>query len=223
MKGKTIMNETSVSRKECVFYYPDGQKSNGIQAFIEYYSGKYFLDYSYNVKEKEEKICEIIEKGKDILPEDVVYLMRWKTGDKNAEGDIINCYGKRISCSIGTKVVKVAKIITPNSSFLDIYNLLLSENMSGMGTVYLLTIVWALSGMRYPIYDKYAKIGIEAICTGKKPNEIEYNYPPDKGSRTAVEKMYTEYQRQLSEILGNDWEKKREIDQALWTYGHQII
>ncbi|MBE5855643.1 MAG: hypothetical protein E7297_09835 [Lachnospiraceae bacterium] len=93
--------------------------------------------------------------------------MRWKTGNYKNEEAIVGCYGKRISLDIGKKVVK-AIYSGMDQEAMDIYQALLNQNMYGLGTVYLLTLVWAISGMKYPIYDKYAHIAISSICVGKK-------------------------------------------------------
>ncbi len=104
---------------------------------------------------------------------------------------------------------------------MDIYRVLLAQNMSGLGTVYLLTLVWAISGMKYPIFDRFSKIAITAICKSEKPNKKGYKYPPDKTQIVSIKDMYEKYQGQLSEVFGNEWKTRREIDQALWVYGHQ--
>ncbi len=149
--------------------------------------------------------------------------MRWKTGDKNTNGDIVNCFGKKISQDVGRKTVKAIHSGSMGQSAISIYKSLYMEEMSGVGTVYLLTLVWAISEMNYPIYDKFAKIAITAICNGNKPDKMNYKYPPDKYKFDSIEQMYVEYQKELTQIFGHKWKEERRIDQALWCYGHQSI
>lgn len=205
-----------------IMYLPDGTETISTESFIDSYSEIYFKDYAKNDKEREDDILRIIKKGRAIEPAEVITLMRWKTGDNNADGDIVNCFGKHISLDIGQKVVNAVNSDMGQDE-MSMYQTLLSRQMSGLGTVYLLTLVWAISGMKYPIYDKYADIAISAICENKRPDEIrdKYKQPPDKTQIKQVMEMYKQYQFQLTKVFGDGWKTRREIDQALWTYGHQ--
>ncbi len=214
------MINKNISSKEHIMYLPDGSKTTDTEEFIKVYSEKYFTDYPKNCKEKEDEIIQITQKGRGIEPTDVITLMRWKTNCNNTDGDIVNCFGKRISTDIGEKVVKAINS-DMGQDYMDIYNGLLSLGLSGMGTVYLLTLVWAISGMKYPIYDKFAKIAITAICESNITDKAKYKYPPDKNQKNGIKEMYEEYQTQLTEVFKADWKTRREIDQALWVYGHK--
>ena len=205
-----------------LMYLPDGAETTDTERFVKVYSEKYFRDYPKNTEEKETEIIGITQKGRDIEADDVITLMRWKTGDYTTQKAIVDCFGRRISFDIGEKVVKAINSDVGQDA-MDIYRVLLAQNMSGLGTVYLLTLVWAISGMKYPIYDKYAKVGLSAICKGMKPDKKGYGGPPDKRQIESVRDMYDKYQKQLSEVFGNDWKTRREIDQALWVYGHQKL
>jgi predicted nucleic acid-binding Zn finger protein len=57
----------------------------------------------------------------------------------------------------------------------------------------------------------------------KKPSTNGYKAPPDKTKIDEISLMYGDYQNQLSEVFGDDWKVRREIDQALWVYGHQKL
>lgn len=46
-------------------------------------------------------------------------------------------------------------------------------------------------------------------------------YPPEKARIDDIKDMYKQYQRQLSYVFGEEWKTRREVDQALWVYGHQ--
>lgn len=205
-----------------MMYLPDGRVTSNVEEFISIYSEKYFSDYPKNNENKENEIIRIVNKAGDIGPDDVIKLMRWKTGNYKTEEAIVGCYGKRISLDIGSMVVKAIGSGMGQDA-MDIYQALLKLNMYGLGTVYLLTLVWAISGMKYPIYDKYAHIAISSICIGEKPNINGYKAPPDKTKIDEISYMYGNYQNQLSEFFGDDWKVRREIDQALWVYGHQKL
>lgn len=44
-------------------------------------------------------------------------------------------------------------------------------NITGLGTVYLITLLYFISRGKYPIYDRFAWMAIQAICGDKKPGE----------------------------------------------------
>ncbi len=201
-------------------YLPNCSKTTDTERFIKVYSEKYFMDYPKNTESKENEIIRITQEGRAIKPDDVITLMRWKTGDYKTKNAIVDCYGKRISLEIGEKVVKAINSAICQDA-MDIYKTLLDQNMYGLGTVYLLTLVWAISGMKHPIYDKFAKVAITSICNGVKPNVHVYKNPPDKTQVDDIKDMYNAYQKQLSDVFGEEWRSRREIDQALWVYGHQ--
>ena len=201
-------------------YLPDGSETTDTERFVKVYSEKYFSVYPNNTEAKETEIIGITQKGRYIEPTDVINLMRWKTGDYTTEDTIVNCYGKCISLDIGDKVVNALNHEAAQDA-MDIYRALLAQKLRGLGTVYLLTLVWAISGMKYPIYDKFAQIAILAIQASKKPGDIRYEYPPNKTQIKDIKDMYQEYQEQLSDVFREDWKTRREIDQALCVYGHQ--
>ncbi len=203
-------------------YLSNCKTTTNTEDFIKVYLEKYYQDYPKNNKEKEDEIISITQKGRNIESADVINLMRWKTGDNKTEDAIVDCYGNRISLDIGEKVVKAINSDVGQED-MDIYKVLLGQNINGLGTVYLLTLVWAISGMKYPIYDKFAYIAISAINNSKKPCEIHYEYPPEKMRTEDIKDMYVKYQKQLSNVFGEDWKTHREIDQALWVYGHQKL
>lgn len=203
-----------------MMYLPEGGVTSDVEEFISFYSEKYFSAYPKNNENRENEIIRITRKAGDIEPDDVIKLMRWKAGDSKNEEAVVDCYGKRITLDIGGKVVKAISAGAGQDA-MGIYQALLSQNMYGLGTVYLLTLVWAISGMTYPIYDKYAHIAISSICAGVKPNAYVYKSPPDKTKIDEIRYMYGNYQNQLSKVFGEDWKTRREIDQALWVYGHQ--
>ena len=105
--------------------------------------------------------------------------------------------------------------------------------VKGIGSVYLVTILYFVSGGKYPIYDQFAMLAMKAIKDGGVPGK---EYPiqdlPDRKSAAFTrllsnpDSVYLDYidnLKTLSEELYNDkdaYQKTRKIDQALWVYGH---
>ncbi len=171
--------------------------SNGIaiskEEFVVEYSTKYF-DYPQNSIELKKIILNIVNKGFEKTGDDIATLMRWKLNARNIKGDLVNCYGRKIKYESCVLISKEISKYHCYDNAMDIYNRLLNLKLSGFGTVYLLTLVWAVSKMNFPIYDKFASISIDSIIENKKPIEIEYIYPPDKIYTKKVEQMYLAYQ-----------------------------
>jgi len=105
--------------------------------------------------------------------------------------------------------------------------------VDGIGSVYLITLLYFLSGGEYPIYDQFAMMALRAIDSGKKPGEKVYVLDlPDKNSRAfsdllspdlSEESIYQEYIRLLNKYFGDRYKTDRNIDRALWVYGHLFI
>ena len=115
---------------------------------------------------------------------------------------------------------------------LELYN---GECFCQIGSVYMLTLLYFLSGAEYPIYDQFAHKAVKAIYFDKKPNQIYVGSAPTKELKSWKKdaknneslkywinntvNMLEEYMWYLEYIF-----KKRDIsreeDQALWVYGH---
>lgn len=107
------------------------------------------------------------------------------------------------------------------------------HDVSGVGSVYAITLLYFLSGGEYPIYDQFAMMALRAIDSGKKPGE-KVHVPdfPDKNSKAfydllspdlSEESIYQEYIRLLNKYFGDRYKTDRNIDRALWVYGHLFI
>lgn len=119
-------------------------------------------------------------------------------------------------------------------------------NTKQMGSVYLLTLLYFLTKGRWPIYDRFAYKAMVAIRDGKKPNEDTFGYeqklPAKKGKNdnsfprrlsqivfeakeSFNDNQYREYvefiiefQKGLPQKL--KYTSSRDLDRALWFYGH---
>ena len=88
-----------------------------------------------------------------------------------------------------------------------------------------------MSGGYYPIYDKYAFVALNAIHDGISPADslydpLKYTEPPAKSikdfGKRVFEEKYQGYIDKLNKIFGDEYKKKRDIDRALWAYGHEF-
>lgn len=101
----------------------------------------------------------------------------------------------------------------------------------GIGTVYLITLLFFLSKGLLPIYDRFASAALSALESGIKPgNEVEVVTPPSKELVMKVKKEL--YDPFIAKMNSNTYanynkctniEERRRIDQALWVYGHYFI
>lgn len=174
---------------------------------------------------------------------DIVHILAWKIGKvkhpksdskfvyakdwKDAEKYKATRYGKTFE--IENMAGYVADNITmlkekaeqdPQSVLFDLKNV----GVAGLGSVYLITLLYFISGGKYPIYDRFAAMAVDAIRDEKLPGEeVRYHYLPDKNSKsfdTIMQDHMIPYIQKLNEIFGNSYQDNRNIDRALWVYGH---
>jgi len=195
----------------------------------------------------ESKIDELLKDG--IKNEnDIVHILAWKTGKilhKDSEQNkkfeyysswSINEVSKDYQIKIYNRNVDVktfAEYIVKNITSLEfesksnpqeVLNKLKNEAPSGIGTVYLITLLYFISKGEYPIYDKFATMAINAICNDKKPyNNISYSELPDRNStkfKNVITICNKDYVNKLRKVFGEEYKNNRDIDRALWVYGH---
>lgn len=197
----------------------------------------------------ENEIDRLLEKGiKEKI--DVVRIMAWKIGKidhrksndefayvsgwegaKDWDGNpdfTVTRYGKEI------KIGKLATYIADNINELEnlakenpqeVLNKLKKLNISGLGPVYLITLLYFISHGKYPIYDRFAMAALEAINdSSKRPeDEVAFHALPDKSSKkfeTIIGDEMDPYINRIENIFGKAYWKNRDIDRALWVYGH---
>jgi hypothetical protein len=105
------------------------------------------------------------------------------------------------------------------TELLGLQNLSEDKKVKTFGSVYIITLIYFLSGGRYPIYDQYAHKAVKALYSGINPKSIYVGSAPDKSKSDAVMAMYKEYLFLLKGVFGT-YHISREQDQALWVYGH---
>jgi len=97
---------------------------------------------------------------------------------------------------------------------------------NGIGTVYLITLLYFISKGKWPIYDRFAMMALNAIKSGAEPGAtVDCLELPAKNSdefSNVMEILKEKYIKPLQEIFGDDYTKTRDIDRALWVYGHSF-
>lgn len=178
---------------------------------------------------------------------DVIHILAWKTGKiKHKDSELnkkfeyysnwlINEDKKDYEITIYDRIdVKTfAEYIVKNITVLEsesidnpqnVLNKLKDESPQGIGTVYLITLLYFISKGKYPIYDRFVTIAVDAILNNKKPNDyVSYSELPNKKDKKfdKVINIYNKnYVNKLNEIFGDEYKSNRDIDRALWVYGH---
>jgi len=228
------------------FFSPDGNKIDK-STFLRTYSNAYFLEnprvlprVSQSSPWIEEQIEYILTNG-ITCKADVMHLLAWKIGKvnhrksqerkrwvyaadwENAESGIVARYGRTLDLTsyaenIVYKYDELCKMSQTDAA--DVLRALEPKTLKGIGSVYLLTLLYAVSKKRWPIYDKFAAKALAAIDSGKKPYEVTYRELPDRTQ--GMDKVFEEYRKyvDLLERYFPDHAKCRDIDRALWVYGH---
>ena len=102
------------------------------------------------------------------------------------------------------------------------------QRWSGLGPVYLITLLYFVTSSRYPgacpIYDRFAMRALLAIKDNKEiDSSVKCGELPDKDSKEFSEitdKRMNNYINLLKCIFGDTYTYNRDIDRALWVYGH---
>lgn len=156
-----------------------------------------------------------------------IYYKDWIIDEKNKSYSIKR-YGNEFPIESTIKYILDNKdvLVTVNNPQ-TIINNLRNNSVKGVGTVYLITLLSFISKGEYPIYDKFAWLALQAIQEEQNPlltRGIDYCSPPDIESKQfdefISEKYCKEYIGLLHLFFDEDYKYRREIDQALWTYGH---
>ena len=225
--------------------------------FIEMYNRSYFRSaervvkgVTQNSKVAETEIERILNEGIKTT-DDVINILAWKIGkikhkDTDENGKItfskdwedpyrfkIFRYGKKwkdINEFVQYIVDNIADLQSlSKDSPQEVLNELGKKSPNGIGSVYLITLLYFISQGQYPIYDRFAYIALQEIKNGAEPftTKIELQTLPNKTSKKfkSVYEDYIEpYMQDISLVFGSDYnssiEKYRNIDRALWVYGH---
>ena len=87
------------------------------------------------------------------------------------------------------------------------------------GSVYVINLLYFLSKGRYPIYDLFAHRALRALDWDVSPCKVFVGTAPEKRDYKTVFRMYYEFVYLIKKIFKNT-KYDRELDRALWVYGH---
>ena len=224
------------------WYYPSGIKSDQINDFVNFYK-PYVYDKSLKLTFKDKTIrvfnknslrddetrnrllrCGIQNSG------DLRSIIEWKTGwifcensntCKTRYWDIVNYsnFFDRIMENIDEQKCMCSQSHdNARTAFLTLHDIKKRTDAKGIGSVYILTLLYFLSKGKYPIYDQFAHISCMAITNDISPTNTT-NYIPLHGNPERAWEDYLAYCKLINEIFGIDSISPDE-DLALWVYGH---
>lgn len=216
-----------------------------MEEFIFFYSKCYYLNNSAVVEKRIEELLS----ADTLTEQDVMLIIEWKLGridHKNSQAfdsiclrskDEVEHYltatrrgkieAKKLCETISSKLLSLRK-----ASPQDILNQLKNINTKNFGTVYLITLLYFITQGKCPIYDRFAMMALEAITQGKHPGaKIKYQDLPQKDASgfqhlldaDEQKSKYRKYINILETVFGKRYTanpKDRDIDRALWVYGH---
>ena len=98
----------------------------------------------------------------------------------------------------------------------------------GIGAVYLITLLYFVTNHQYPgkcpIYDRFAMRALLAIKSNKKiGDDVKCGELSDKNIKNfpkLVGEKMKQYIGLIDDIFGEEYNTNRDIDRALWVYGH---
>lgn len=113
-----------------------------------------------------------------------------------------------------------------------------AKDIKGLGPVYIITLMFFITKAKYPIYDRFAMAALQVLLVIEQGYDVslwdnsdssnsivrktslpEKKFLSDK-DEIELPKMYSYYIGLLNHFFGKEWEKTRDIDRALWVYGH---
>jgi len=179
----------------------------------------------------EEKIEQILHRGLQI--NDLPLVIAWKIGAINHpaseyQQNIIykNQFDQNFQLKTHFGLMNAGNIINycqnnfeellANDNAENVFNELYNNRGKGnrFGIVYCLALLYFFTQGKWPIYDKYAHIALDAILSNRQPGElIRYNQIND------WQDYYEKYVKKIKNIFGAQ-NIPRNLDRSLWVYGH---
>ncbi|MBO4563153.1 MAG: hypothetical protein J5772_06030 [Clostridia bacterium] len=103
--------------------------------------------------------------------------------------------------------------------------MILRDAPTGIGAVYAITLLFFITKGNKPIYDQYAMM---ALFNMTPDPLIGYHELPQRGTEGRIDggfiekltERYEQYIALLEHHFGDMYKKCRDIDRALWVYGH---
>ena len=222
------------------------------ECFVENYKALYFSGFktpkstikaNSRVAEKiiEKVLLEGIKSEKDVKDimawkmSKIDSCQTWKQGTiKYAQG-WIDSDGKALSCRrwhfhINIVAKQVLELVAKEQGspmdpqfILDRLKKCLDKE-DGIGTTYMVTLLYFIKKGQYPIYDQFADRAVTAIREGVVPctqliDPIDLPSRKENRFDRTIE-ILQQYVRCIECIFGLDYYDSRKYDRALWVYGH---
>lgn len=203
------------------FFSPHGRNLSKDE-FISLYSEIYFyMNRNLTLETEMEKILD-----DDCLTCDNIFkILRWKINPVNVDANkrtITTRYNKIIKTENVEKMLEGKKQqVNERKNAENLFKELIG--IDGIGPVYAITLLHFVSRGEWPIYDKFAHLALLAIETEKDYPFIIKDSDLEKKFRSGTKKTfddYVEYKSLLHKYFGDKYKEDRNIDRALWTYGH---
>lgn len=178
---------------------------------------------------------------------DVVHILAWKIGKINhaesekqkkfcytkdwinAENLNVKLYGEPFDLEkLATYIVQnierlqTTAVTCPTSVVTEISNLKIRR----LGPVYIFTLLYFLSKGAYPIYDRFAHVALNMItskadpCTKVYARDLIKEFDSSKKIADVFEQYQNNYVCKLRRVFKDTYKTDRNIDRALWSYGH---
>ena len=201
---------------------------------------EYKIKINHSVKRKDENdILGFLENAKQDIK-----TIKWKLGvDINCSDSSIKTRYKTFK---GEKLISYCKSTNnkageydySNEGILDTYKSLCDElesnSITGFGSVNIINSMFFLSGGEVPIYDYYANAAVKALLYNCSPTETyipeapgRYDHPRNAKEERLAVNLLREYKLLLHEVFGeagcinqSGMYISRDLDRALWVYGH---
>ena len=214
---------------DSIFFNPKGEKISR-EEFIRFYNQCYYL---YVSPSQEQTIETILTGTNPLTEEEVGEILAWKTGGNyDPESKFVQYRYGQIFVPDVTEVLhsKERGALSEN----DAKELLTALcKIPKVGIVYAITLLYFFTNGQNPIYDKFAHIALMSITVKQeygcvisdKELKKEIYLDKTKNKERDVEAIFAAYQDKyyvrLKEVFGyENYKASRDIDRALWVYGH---
>jgi hypothetical protein len=231
-------------------FFDEGGNRIGYQEWLATYEPYYFLNgptLSRRITRRnqtsrlvESRVCSLLNQTAPMSQQDLILAMAWKMGlidhgasdiqqkivfaqDWPATLTASTQFGVRdFSASIPFLAGKMATASAEVNRGNPRYLFDLAGKLEGFGPVYILTVIFFVSGGKFPIYDRYAHIAAQAIHEELSPeNNIQYkqlskwsDYERYMSTLARVRNVYPAESQNSSMFVS------RSLDRTLWVYGH---
>lgn len=203
------------------FYAPDGTIISK-ETFISFYSQVYYyLNRDLNFERKIENILY----SDTLSDKDIIDVLCWKIGATSKNEDAQTLTNQWGTIEVHELIEKISGKKQKNCDATEMLKQLIG--FEGIGPVYAITLLYFITKGEYPIYDRFAHIALKQIESGASFDNVIQDISLGHefhAYSTKIEKIYNDYQEFyincLTEIFGEEYQTNRDIDRALWVYGH---